>query len=116
MDIKQLAEMFLDSGYSAALLNDTIKDLKAEREAEKLKQKSKIRESRDNLIQAAFNYAYVAGLATQKELDSVSLDKINEYMDSIEKSIKALKQMKITIKPVDTDMDMDIIKRFVEGI
>ena len=116
MDIKELAKLILDNGYSAALLNEAIDKEKKEREAERLKQEANTLKAKDKLIEAAFNYAYVAGLATQEELDDVDLDKVYKYLDSIEKSVSALKKMKIKINPVEMDRDLDIIKRFVEGI
>lgn len=114
MDIRAMAEMFLDSGYSAKDLNETLKMVKEEREAEtkRLQQESAKREAREDLVQAALNYALVAGLATKEEIDKVDPNLLFKYLDNMEKSIKTIK--KIKVKPVD--VDLDIIKRFVEGI
>lgn len=113
MNINELAKTILDNGYSAALLQEAINKEKAEREAERAKQEADILKAKDKLIEAAFNYAYTAGLATQEELDAVDMNKIYKYLDSLENSIKTLNKIKYT-SPID--VDLDIIKRFVEGI
>jgi hypothetical protein len=114
MDIREIAEMFLDGGFTAQQMNDMVRKVKEEREAEKHRRESQILQAREDLIQSALNYALVAGLATKEEIDKVDINSIFIYIENLEKGIKTLKNVKV--KAVPKDVDLDIIKRFVEGI
>jgi hypothetical protein len=114
MDIREIAEMFLDGGFTAQQMNDMVRKVKEEREAEKHRRESQILQAREDLVQSAFNYALVAGLATKEEIDKVDINSIFIYIENLEKGIKTLKNVKV--KAVPKDVDLDIIKRFVEGI
>lgn len=116
MTIREIAEMFLDGGFTAEQMNDMVRKVKKEREAEKYRRESQILQAREDLVQSALNWALVAGLATKEEIDKVDPTLFFKYLDNMEKGIQTLKNMKVKVIPKPMDADLDIIKRFVEGI
>ena len=116
MTIREIAEMFLDGGFTAQQMDDMVRKVKKEREAEKYRRESQILQAREDLVQSALNWALVAGLATKEEIDKVDINAIFKYIENMEKGIQTLKNMKVKVVSKPMDADLDIIKRFVEGI